>query len=280
MNAHFIDLDIILKVESKPWIVSKDNPNIPLMKVDPSDFKMFQSGVYRSQNNKLDFNGKTFWLSDSFMNKVKLSSKKYRVDISNLAISMQEYMNPELIENVPYDINLDLFESLVNTNDDIYIICSRNTKRNYTKQIEKLTERLKEMGLVIKNFYFISETFMNRNDDDIAFNKVKLLLQHLIGLKADGDKLTNEDITDYDQITYYDDSKPSIELAKRINSVLENLMFKSGQEVKLKIRDKINGSNLLRINEWTYNKAKRFNDSVIVLEYSNIIKNFENYKYD
>ena len=93
MNAHFIDLDIILKTESKPWIVSKENPNIPILKMEPSDFKLFQSGIYRNQNNKIEFNGKTFWLSNEFMNKVKLSAKKYRADISNLAISLQEYLN-------------------------------------------------------------------------------------------------------------------------------------------------------------------------------------------
>ena len=42
MKSHFIDLDIILKTESKPWIVSKDNPNIPIMKMEPHDFKIFQ----------------------------------------------------------------------------------------------------------------------------------------------------------------------------------------------------------------------------------------------
>jgi hypothetical protein len=75
-NAHFIDLDVILKTESKPWIVSKENPNIPILKIDPADFKTFQSGIYRNQNNKIEFNGKTFWLSNEAMNKVKLSAKK------------------------------------------------------------------------------------------------------------------------------------------------------------------------------------------------------------
>ena len=80
MKAQFIDLDIILKTESKPWIVSKDNPNIPIMKMNPHDFKIFQSGIYRSHNNKIEFNGKTFWLSTDFMNKVKLASKKHKAD--------------------------------------------------------------------------------------------------------------------------------------------------------------------------------------------------------
>lgn len=280
MNAHFIDLDIILKTESKPWIVSKENPNIPILKIEPADFKTFQSGIYRNQNNKIEFNGKTFWLSNEAMNKVKLAAKKYRADLSNLAISMQEYLNPQLIENIPFQIDLSLFNSIINTDDDIYIICSKNNKRNYKKQIQKLEEDLKEKGLQIKNFYYISETFMNRNEDDIANLKVKLILQHLIGLKTDGDKIVNEEITDYTQISFYDDSKPAIELAKRINHLLESLLMKTEKDVKLKVKDKIqNVDNVLVVKEYTHNKSKKFLETIVELEYSNVIKNFESFNF-
>lgn len=279
MNAHFIDLDIILKTESKPWIVSKENPNIPILKMEPSDFKLFQSGIYRNQNNKIEFNGKTFWLSNEFMNKVKLSAKKYRADVSNLAISLQEYLNPQLIENIPFELDLSIFNSIINTDDDIYIICSKNTKRNYEKQIEKLEEKLKEKGLKIKDFYYISETFQNRDEDNISHLKVKLILQHLIGLKTEGDKIINEEITDYTKITFYDDSKPTIELAKRINHVLESLLIKTEKEVKLKVKDKIyEVDNVLIVKEYTHNKSKRFNETIVQLEYTNVIKNYENFK--
>lgn len=279
MNAHFIDLDIILKTESKPWIVSKENPNIPILKMEPSDFKLFQSGIYRNQNNKIEFNGKTFWLSNEFMNKVKLSAKKYRADVSNLAISLQEYLNPQLIENIPFELDLSIFNSIINTDDDIYIICSKNTKRNYEKQIEKLEEKLKEKGLKIKDFYYISETFQNRDEDNISHLKVKLILQHLIGLKTEGDKIINEEITDYTKITFYDDSKPTIELAKRINHVLESLLIKTEKDVKLKVKDKIyEVDNVLVVKEYTHNKSKRFNETIVELEYTNVIKNYENFK--
>jgi len=279
-NAHFIDLDVILKIESKPWIVSKENPNIPILKIDPADFKIFQSGIYRNQNNKIEFNGKTFWLSNEAMNKVKLSAKKYKVDLSNLAISLQEYLNPQLIENIPFQIDLSTFNSIINTDDDIYIICSKNNKRNYEKQIQKLEEDLKEKGLQIKNFYYISETFMNRNEDDIAYLKVKLILQHLIGLKTEVDKIVGEEITDYTQITFYDDSKSAIELAKRINHVLESLLMKTEKDVKLKARDKIQTvDNILVVKEYTHNKSKKFLETIVELEYSNVIKNFESFSF-
>lgn len=280
MNAHFIELDIILKTESKPWIVDKQNPNIPIMKMDISEFNLFKSGVYKSQGNKISFNGKVFWLSNEFMNKLKVKSKKYKVDISNLGVSMQEFLNPEVIENIKFDIDISVFRPIINTNDDIYIICSKNTKSNFEKQISKLEEKLEEIGLKIKKYYYISETFYNKDDDEISYLKSKLILQHLLGLKTDGDKLSNEEVESYNQITFYDDNVKSIQMCRDINNILENLLLKTEKEIKLLVKDKIkNDDNLLLIKEFTHNKANRFKEYNVQLEYSNIIKSFENFKF-
>ena len=280
MNAHFIELDIILKTESKPWIVDKQNPNIPIMKMDISEFNLFKSGVYKSQGNKISFNGKVFWLSTEFMNKLKVKSKKYKVDISNLGVSMQEFLNPEVIENIKFDIDISLFRPIINTNDDIYIICSKNKKSNFEKQISKLEEKLEEIGLKVKKYYFISETFYNKDDDEISYLKSKLILQHLLGLKTNGDIFINEEIENYNQITFYDDNLKSIQMCRDINTILENLLLKSEKEIKLLVKDKIkNDDNFLLIKEFTHNKANRFKEYNVQLEYSNIIKSFENFKF-
>ena len=75
----------------------------------------------------------------------------------------------------------------------------------------------KELGLKIKNYYFISETFFNRDEDKTAHKKVKLLLQHLVGYKTDGNMFTNEEIPKYEKIYFYDDEVKTLNLAKSIN---------------------------------------------------------------
>jgi hypothetical protein len=278
MNAHFIDLEIILKLESKPWIVDKNNPNVPILKIEKSDFNLYQSGIYKSHGNKLNFNGKTFWLPNEFMNLLKIKTKKLKIDISNLGISMQEFLNPEVSKNIDFDLDMSIFNNVINTNDDIYIICSKNNKSIFENQILQLEEELKELGLSIKKYYFISETFYNKNEDNISYLKSKLLLQHLLGLKTDGDILTSEKIDDYNQITYYDDNLKSISLAKDLNKLLESLLLKTSSDIKLTVKDKIkNDDNFLIIKEYTHNKANKFNEFQIQLEYSNIVKSFENF---
>jgi hypothetical protein len=280
MNAHIIDLNILLQVDAKAWIVSKTSPNTPLIKLDPTDFNLFKSGIFRTQNNKIQFNGKTFWLSNEFMNKIKIIAKKSKVDISSLGISMQEFMNPEIIENLDFELDLSIFNNVINTNDDIYIICSKNTKSRYTKQIEKLEDKLKSLGLKIKNYYFISSTFSNSNDDHKALIKSKIILQHLLGHKIEADKFVEEDITNYNQITFYDDNLLSIQTAKNINSVLEKYLLLTEDTVKTIVKEKIKkDDNFLIIKEYTHNKSKKFNEYNVQLELTNVIKSFENWKW-
>jgi hypothetical protein len=280
MNAHFIDFDLILEAESKPWIIDKRNPNIPIIKIDKHDFNLFKSGIYKSQGNKISFNGTIFWLSNDFMNRLKVKSKQYKVDISNLAISMQEFLNKDLVENVPFELKLDLFSNIINTNDDIFIICSKNTKENFEKQIQKFESNLKEMGLMVKKYYFISETFYNRDLDDISYVKSKIILQHLLGLKTEVDKLTNDKIDEYNSITLYDDDLKSITMSKNINSILEKMLIKTDNNVKLSVKETLkNNEKILIIKEYTHNKSNRFNEYQIGLEFSNVIKSYENFKF-
>lgn len=279
MKAHFLELDIILRMESKPWIVDKSNPNIPIARIEPHDFNLFKSGIYKSQKNKINFNGKIFWLPTSFMNSLKIKSKVHNIDISNLGISMQEFMNPEIIENIPFEMNMEIFRSMVNKNDDIYIICSKNTKRNFEKVISKLESEMYKMGLKVKNYYYISETFYNKREDEISHNKSKLLLQHLIGLKSDGNKFINEEIQSYKEVFFYDDNQKTIQFCRDVNKLLESMFINSDKEIKLKIKDTIRKNDLiLIIKEWTHNLSNKWKDHQIEIVLSNIIKSFENFK--
>ena len=193
---------------------------------------------------------------------------------------MQEFMNKEVVNNVPFEIDMDIFKSMVNKNDDIYIICSKNTKRNSEKQIDKLEQKMSEIGLKVKNYYYVSETFYNKNDDEISHRKSKLVLQHLIGLKSDGNKFIDEEVEKYTEISFWDDNKKSIQFCIDINSLLESMSIGSENGVRMKIKDEVsNNDKLLIIKEWTHNKSNKWKEYQIEISLSNIIKNFENFKY-
>lgn len=280
MKAHFFDLDVILNTNSMVWIVDKTKPNLPIMKISESDFNLIKNGIYRNQGNSIDFGGHTYWITTELFEKIKIKAKNYKADISNLAFSMQEFMNKELIENLEYTINLENVLHLKNTDDDIYVICSKNNKSNYELMISKIEDKLKENGLFIKKFYYISETFYNRKSDDISHKKVRLLLQHIVGLKTDGDKFTDEELEQYDELFFYDDEENTIKLAKESNRVLTIITSNTDTDIKERVKEELKSKkHTLYVNYVSSNKINRFVTTKVDIQFSNLITVFESFKW-
>ena len=280
MNGHFFDLNSLITMNSKVWIVNTRTPNKPLIRISKSEFNLLRKGVYKKDNINFDINGQTYWLSEELFNKIKIKSKNNNVNISELSFSMQEFMNKDIIENGDFTIHLENIRHLKNSQDDIYVICSKNSKRSYESLIEKLEEKLLDFGLKIKNFYFISETFYNRDRDDIVHKKVRLVLQHIIGLKTADTKFTEEEITKYDKVSLYDDDANTIKLAKGINDVLQFLVKNSDDEVKEKVKEVLKMEECeLIINQVTFNKVNTFITTKVELNLYKIVRSFESFNY-
>jgi hypothetical protein len=277
-NAHFFDIDTLIKVDSQVWIVSKMKPSIPIIKITQSEFNLIKKGIYRKHNSPLTMSGENYWLPQNLLDELKIKAKNYKVDITDLVFSMQEFMNSSVIENLDYKILTNHFQHLKNKTDDIYVICSKNNKKNYEVIISKLESELEKMGLIIKNYYYLSETFYNRDSDYISHKKIRLLLQHLIGYKTDDDKFIDDQITKYDRIYFYDDEPNVITLSLGINDILHFLMKKTDNNISSIIRDLIKEyDHVLVVNRITNNRINPIDSKEVIIEWSNIIKTFEKF---
>ena len=193
---------------------------------------------------------------------------------------MKEFLDDELIDTMNYDINLENILHLKNTTDSIYFICSENTKSNYEKFIKKIEKKLEDNGLFIKKYYFISETFYSRDTDEIAYKKIRLLLQHLIGIKSEVDKFIDQEVDCYDEVNFYDTDEVSIKLATDANDLLQLLISNSANEIKDDIKLKLKDDNkTLIVNLVTPNKVNKFLTTKVRIEYHNLIKTFEKFNW-
>jgi hypothetical protein len=280
MEAHFFDLDVLINFDNAVWIVSKIKPKDCIVRISQSEFNLIRKGVYKKFGTPLKMAGQNYWLPENLYNDLKIKCKQKRVDITDLSFSMQEFLNPEIIENLNYELLSHHFTHLKNSNDDIYIICSKASKMSYEPMIKKLEEHLFKLGLKPKNYYFISETFYNKNTDDISHKKVRLVLQHLVGYKTSGDKFTDEEITKYQKINLYDDDMSTINLSTSANSVLDFLLSNTDERIseliKLNVKDNF---PCLVVNQITGNKVQPFFTKVVTLKTGNLIKTFESFRY-
>lgn len=104
----------------------------------------------------------------------------------------------------------------------------------------------------------------------LIIKKVRLLLQHLIGFKSDGDKFSHTEITKYDVVSFYDDELRVIELAKNVNNVLYFLIENSEDLVKDRVKEIIK-ENICEVNLFVSTKVE--------LQYQNVIKKFESFVF-
>lgn len=278
MRSHIFNIDTLINLNQEIWIVDKNTPNFPLLKISQSDFKLIKSGIYKSQGNKIEFNGNVYWIPIDLMNKLKVKLKINYSNLENIGISMQEFLNKNIINDIKPNFSLDVISQLKNTNDDIYVFCSKQTKANYESVINKLEERLKEEGLIIKKFYYISETFYNQNDDDIKYKKIRLLLQHLIGYKNDSNKFIDEEVQSYNKIEFYDNQFDTLKIADEINTVLKMLLKNTDDGLKSVIKeDLFDNKPILTVNQISENLVNRKLSKKVNIEYLVFIKTFENF---
>jgi hypothetical protein len=279
MIAHFFDIESVLVNNGKVWISDKYNLNKYIMRLNQSDFNLIRKGIYKPQGNKVNLGGTDYWFPNDLFDELKLKCKLNKANITTLSFSMREFLDEELIDSMNYDINLDNILHLKNATDSIYFICSENTKENYEKFIKKIEKKLEDNGLVIKKYYFISETFYSRNTDEIAYKKVRLLLQHLIGLKTEGDKFIDEELDCYDVINFYDTDEVAIKLAINVNDLLQLIISNSPKELKENIKMALKDDKELIVNQVTANKVNKFSTTKVKIEYHNLIKTFEKFNW-
>ena len=110
--------------------------------------------------------------------------------------------------------------------------------------------------------------------------KVKILIQHSIGLKTEIDKFINEEVTQYEEVNLYEDEINCIEVCKGSSEIIRFLVSNSTDEIKESVKSIIKEKQLLiNINQVTFNKINRFITTPVKIEWQNVIKTFESFRY-
>ena len=278
-KCNVFDIDTILVIDSEVWIVDKTKPNIPILKIPEYEFNQIKNGIYKSQNNKIIFNGKVYWLSSKLYEEIKVRAKNYKTDLNNLSISLQEFLNKDIIDNKNIEIKIDFLNKLLkNKTDDNYIICSKLTRRNYDSIIKKVEDKLTEEGIIIKKFIPINETFYDKDDDFVHYKKIEFLLRLLTGYKIQDKKFIDKQNKQYKTVNFYDIDLGTLRINGDINSYLKTILNNTTSGLKEVIKENIDLIKpLLEINQLTTNKHNPIISKSVLIEYSNLFKTFESF---
>lgn len=283
-KCHIYDLEnSLVTIERKIWIIEKSNPSEPILRISESDFKMVESGIFRSQNNRVEFNGKEYFISNEMIKQLGRIAERKSFSLDNLGISLREYLDKELIDKVKFEILSENISHLRNLTEDFYIISSRLIEDKYTKLTNKLSEELTNEGIKVEKIYFINETFYNQDDDETSYKKAVILLQHLFGLKIKDHKFVAESTERYNEVCYYDALESNISDLKNINTTFENIYNNTENEsLKTVVKTLLDKLDLkVTLNLVTTNELKRFDTTEIdihLMIMESFVKSFKQFR--
>ncbi len=116
------------------------------------------------------------------------------------------------------------------------------------------------------------------SSSQIKFKKMRLLLQHLVGYKTEGNKFKDEEITRYDQIHFYDNYLETLKVTKEMNNLLEHIISRTDDGLRSVIKENvIEFKPVLWVHKVNENEMNKRTSEKVILNIYKIVKTFENF---
>ena len=262
----FFDLDNTLwYIKSDIWVIDKDKPNIPIIKISPIEFALIKSGIYLKDDIPVDYNNETFYISMDMLERIHRKNKNIR--FGKLGISYSEFFDDDILNKQEVQLLLNNIKHLIGKNIKIGVLTARSDRKKHGKLLNKLRLKLKEYGLEIDKIYFVSESIrMIGGQDKVVYDKNKILLEHLIGLTIEDNHFVPLKKDAYDKVYFYDDLSSNFMSANKLQDYFDFLVRNSDDECIEHINNRFENNTLLLINNLiTNNEVNPFETKVIKL---------------
>lgn len=263
----FFDLDNTLwYIKSDIWIIDKNKPSEPILKISPIEFALIKSGIYTKDDILIEYNGESFFISRDMLERIQRKIKNVR--LSNLGISYVEFFDDEILNKKEVQVLLDNIKHLIGKNIEIGILTARSDRKKHANLLNKLRLKLKEYGLEIDKIYFVSESIRTIGyQDKVIYDKNKVLLEHLIGLTIEDNHFVPIKKDFYNKVYFYDDVKSNIMNSNNLQDYLDFLIRNSDDECIEYINNRIENNTLILVNNLiTNNEINPFETTTIKLK--------------
>lgn len=256
----FFDLDGVLwNIKNDDvWIIDKDKPYKPVLILDPLEFQLIQAGKFRKENIPLDYNGNIFYISKQLFERIK--KKSHSENKERFGVSFIPQVRKEIIDKRELDILTHNIEHLrYNKFIDIGLLTARSNQPNHANLLNKLRLELKKIGININKIFFVGDSDPKK--------KVFVLLEHLVGLKIKDNKFISIKQDWYKKVSFYDDDFNNIDHAENAQTIFEELLRKTDDEIFKIIIDRVQNFDLTLDNYLVgNNEVNRFKKSSLILK--------------
>ena len=262
----FFDLDNTLwYIKSDVWVIDKNKPSIPILKISPVEFALIKSGIYVNDEIPIDYNNERFFISRDMMERIQRKNKNIR--LGNIGISYVEFFDEDILNKKDVQLLLNNIKQLIDKNIEIGILTARSDRKKHAVLLNKLRIKLKEYGLEISKIYFVSESIRAIGyQDKVIYDKNKILLEHLVGLSIDDNHFAPIKKEAYDKIYFYDDVKSNILNVNNLQEYFDFLVRNSDEECIEFVNNRLQNDLILVNNLVTNNELNPFDTNIIKLK--------------
>lgn len=159
MIGNIFNIELLIDLELSPWIIDKNNPKEPLFKISINEYNLYKNGIFKKQDNKIEYNDITFWITDELNSKIDKYCDKYKINKNNIAISKREFIDKDILKKAKFNIKIDNILFLKNKDEDI-ILYKENPE--YTLFEDKIEKELNKEGINITNTISIKNNIIEK----------------------------------------------------------------------------------------------------------------------
>lgn len=263
----FFDLDNTLwYIKSDVWVIDKNKPSIPLLKISPIEFALIKSGIYVKDDILVEYNGESYFISKDMMERIERKSKN--IKLGNIGISYSEFFDDSILNKKDVQILLDNIKHLIGKDIEIGVLTARSDRKKHANLLNKLRLKLKEYGLEIDKIYFVSESIRSIGyQDKLVYDKNKVLLSHLVGLNIEDNHFVPIKKDSYNKVYFYDDVKSNFMNVNNLQDYFDFLVRNSDDECVEFINNRLEKNELILVNNLvTNNEVNPFETTSITLK--------------
>lgn len=266
-EIHWMDLDETLwSSGAKWWIVDKNNPSKPLLRVSQYDGNLILSGFFKGEEFPIYYNGLNGWLSIDMWNKIQRIKK---LKVTDIGISWREFADVDQISEQAKDlvIHIHRIKHLENSKSIINLLTARNNKNVHISLIEKLNSELVKLNITINEVIFVNDPTCVTFYGTTSEKKMLCILEAIVGHKIEDKAFVPILVNKYDISYFYDDDETNIEHCRVINRYLKEFLDKTQPWLKQQITENLHTRKpKLFLNKVNTNELNPFDIEEILIE--------------
>lgn len=267
--AHAFDLDSTdWSANAMWWVVDKECPDKPIIKVSADEGRLIMQGFYKKQNLAIKYNGQDGWLSPGVSDRIQ---RKRKLPLSQIGLSMREFYTEMDPLSKAHKIAETVKAVKLSPEHDHLIVLLTNFPGDNKALLAELRSELEKLpdGVTITiRLQCNAGRQLTTLTAAASLKHTVEVLELVVGLTVAKDRFVPVEATKCDLVKFYTDDSAMIESLKGANTLFRSFVSRTDATLKDEVRKNlVDSPGVIRIMQFTTNLLNNFASTDIEVFY-------------